>query len=75
MHAWRIRAFVVKEAMYGGGTDSEASKEAEIRAGSSHLGSEEAQGVPQCEVELVVPCLNGKPHRDSCLGDGEVKGG
>ena len=35
MHAWRIGALVIKEATYGGGTDSKASKEAEIGASSS----------------------------------------
>ena len=75
MHAWRIGALIVEEATYGGGTDSEASKEAEIRASSSHSGSEEAQDVPQAEAELFVPRLNGKPHQDSYLRDGEAKGG
>ena len=75
MHAWRIGALVIKEARYRGGTGSEASEEAEIRAGGSHSGSEEAQGVPQGEVELLVPHLNGKPYRDSHLRDGEAKGG
>ena len=42
MHAWRFRALVIKEAMYRGGTDSEASKEAEIGAFSGHSGSKEA---------------------------------
>ena len=42
MCAWRIRAFVVKEATYRGGTDSEASEEAEIGAGGGPSGSEEA---------------------------------
>ena len=43
MHAWRIGALVVKKAMHRGGTDSEASEEAEIGAGSGHLGSKEAE--------------------------------
>ena len=38
--AWRLGALIVKEAMYGGGTDSEAFKEAKIRASSGNLGSE-----------------------------------
>ena len=75
MHAWRFGALVVEEAMYRGGTDSEASEEAEIRAGSGHSGSEEAQGVPKGEAELFVLCLDGEPYRDSWLRDGEAKGG
>ena len=71
MHAWRIGALIVEEAMYGGGTDSEASEEAEIGAAGGHLGSEEAWGVPQGEVELFVPHPNGEPYWDSHLGDGK----
>ena len=62
MCAWRFGALVIEEAMYGGGTDSKASKEAEIRAGGGHLGSEEAQGIPKGEAGLFVLSLDGKPY-------------
>ena len=52
MHAWRLGALVIKEAMYRGGTDSKAFEKAKIGAGGSNPGSEEAQGVPQGEAEL-----------------------
>ena len=59
LYARRIGA-LIEEATYGGGTDSKASEEAEIRAGGSHLGSKEAQGVSQSEVKLFVLCPNGQ---------------
>ena len=42
MHAQRFWAPDVEKAMHGGAADSEAPQKAEVRAGSSHLGSEEA---------------------------------
>ena len=42
MHARRLRDLVIEEAMYGGGTDSEASEEAEIGASGGNPGSKEA---------------------------------
>ena len=60
MHTWRSRALVIEEAAYGGGTDSKASKEAEIRASGSHLGSEEARGIPQSQAKLLISHLNGR---------------
>ena len=74
MHAWRLGA-LVEEATYGGATDSKASKEAKVRAGSGNSGSEEAQGVPQSQAQLFIPCLNGKFGVDLGVGDGEETGG
>ena len=42
MCTWRYGALIGKKAMYGGRTDSKASEEAEVGAGSGCLGSEEA---------------------------------
>ena len=62
MCAQRFRALIGEEAMHGGSTDSKASDKAEVRAGSGCLGSEEARGVSQGEMELFVLCLNGEPY-------------
>ena len=45
MRAWRFGALIAKEAMHGGSADSEASKEAKVRASGGHLGSKEAWSV------------------------------
>ena len=66
---------LVEEAAYRGGTDSEASEEAEIGAGGGPSGSEEARGIPQSQAKLFVLHLNGRSNRDSHLGDGKAKGG
>ena len=75
MHSQRFGALIGKEAMHGGGTDSEASEEAEVGASDGHLGSKEARGISEGETQLFILHLDGESHRDSCVGDGEVERG
>ena len=62
MHARRFGALIGKEAMHRGGTDSEASEEAEVKAGGGCLGPKEAQSIFEGETQLLVLCSDGKSH-------------
>ena len=48
---------------------------AEARACGGDQGPQETRGLPLSKKELFIPCMYGQTYGDSCLGDGEVKGG
>ena len=65
MHAQRFGDLISEKATHGGDSDSEASKEADIRAGSGgHSGSKEAQGIPQDETKLFISHPHGWAYQE-----------